>query len=62
MPGKPPLPAVPAIHDWFVEFCKHSPSIITDYKIKANPIDVRKGIDSVLPGLKELKVSPSRRI
>jgi hypothetical protein len=57
MPGEPPLPAEPKLHDWFVEFCKRSPDLIIENGVRGNPTDIRQGIESILPGLEELKVS-----
>ena len=51
------LPASPEDKAWFIEFVKASPELITKYGIKGNPVEVRQGLDSVLPGLAELKVS-----
>lgn len=35
------------------------PKYVSEYNIKPNPTSVRSGMDSILPGLKDLEVSPA---
>lgn len=55
--GDQTVPANPEAENWFKNFVPTVPKFITEYGIKPNPTSVRSGMDSVLPGLKELEVS-----
>lgn len=51
------LPASPETEKWYKNFVPIIPKFISEYGIKPNPTSVRSGIDSIIPGLKELEVS-----
>jgi hypothetical protein len=55
---KTTIPADKKAEEWFHNFVPIIPKFVSEYGIKPNPTSVRSGIDSVLPGLKELEVSP----
>ena len=59
---KTTVPADKKAEEWFHNFVPIIPKFVSEYGIKPNPTSVRSGIESVLPGLKELEVSlPSSR-
>ena len=53
---KTTVPADKKAEEWFHNFVPIIPKFVSEYGIKPNPTSVRSGIDSVLPGLKELEV------
>jgi hypothetical protein len=56
---KTTVPADKKAEEWFHNFVPIIPKFVSEYGIKPNPTSVRSGIESVLPGLKELEVSHS---
>lgn len=56
---KTTVPADKKAEEWFHNFVPIIPKFVSEYGIKPNPTSVRSGIDSVLPGLKELEVNLS---
>ena len=47
---------MPADRAWYGEFIKAFPSLFTTYGIKPNPVDLKHGMESIQPGMDELKV------
>jgi NADPH:quinone reductase-like Zn-dependent oxidoreductase len=58
--GKQVVPADPKAEQWFKNFVPQIPKYVSEYNIKPNPTSVRDGMDSILPGLKDLEVSHTR--
>ncbi|CAD6575708.1 MAG: hypothetical protein TREMPRED_001474 [Tremellales sp. Tagirdzhanova-0007] len=54
-PGKPKIPAMPEDRVWYLDFVKAFPSFFTTYGVKANPVDLRHGMESIQAGMEELK-------
>lgn len=52
---KTTVPADKKAEEWFHNFVPIIPKFVSEYGIKPNPTSVRSGIESVLPGLKELE-------
>lgn len=49
------VPAKPENYDFGVKFWKNAEGLINEGKIKTHPTEVRKGLDGVPQGLKDLK-------
>jgi len=50
-----PVQAVPEDHEWYIELAKLTSTMITEYGLKPNPVDLREGLESILPALEELQ-------
>lgn len=55
------FPANPSDREFFVEICKRTPDLIGKYGVKGNPVEARQGLDAVLGGYEDMKVSDRRR-
>ena len=50
-----PIPEVPGDRDFHVEMCKAVPTLIEQYGLQANPVDMRQGLEGIIEGFDDMR-------